>query len=240
MSDEREVLLNLRDVGKTYADPNAPDAEWVLRGISLVLRRGASFAILGPSGCGKSSLLNIIGGIDRPTSGEVVLEGADLGKLDDDRLSAVRRDKIGFIFQFHYLLPQCTVMENVLVPVLADPKRDVMKARETRARELLDRVGLGHRLGHRPSQLSGGEKQRVAVVRALINEPVLLLADEPTGALDQANAHNLAELLVELNREQNVTLIVVTHDRPFAERMQRVHTLVGGELHEARTAAQSR
>jgi ABC-type lipoprotein export system ATPase subunit len=234
MSDERDILLSLRDVRKTYGDPLAPDAEWVLKGVSLKLRRGESLSILGPSGCGKSSLLNVIGGVDRPTSGEVLLDGADLARLGDDRLSAVRRDKLGFIFQFHYLLPQCTVLENVLVPVLADPAGGRMKARETRARELLERVGLGHRHDHRPSQLSGGEKQRVAVVRALINEPVLLLADEPTGALDRANAHNLAELLVELNREQNVTLIVVTHDRPFAERMQRVHTLENGDLRELR------
>jgi ABC-type lipoprotein export system ATPase subunit len=231
MNETGQTLLSLRDVRRTYGTAASPDAEWVLDGVSLEMRRGESLSILGPSGSGKSSLLNVVGGIDRPTSGQVLLDGTDLGKLDDDGLSAVRREKIGFTFQFHYLLPQCTVIENVLIPVLAGgADRERMAARRARAGELLDRVGVGHRLNHRPSELSGGEKQRVAVVRALINEPALLLADEPTGSLDRTNARNLGDLLIELNREQGVALIVVTHDRTFAERLQRVFTLENGKL----------
>jgi lipoprotein-releasing system ATP-binding protein len=223
----------------------------VLRGISLEMARGESLAIIGPSGSGKSTVLNIIGTLDRPTSGQVVLEGQDLSQLDDTELAAVRNQQIGFVFQSHYLLPQCTVLENVLVPTLASPpslgasarpqvgpRRNAVEAgkatsrngAEERAQQLLERVGLGQRLAHRPGQLSGGERQRVAVVRALINQPKLLLADEPTGALDRAAAQDLGQLLVDLNREQGVTLIVVTHALELARRMGRVLELRDGML----------
>ncbi len=212
----------------------------VLRGVSLRVERGESLAVVGPSGSGKSTLLHIIGTLDRPTSGRVLLEQTDLATLDDAVLAAVRNRRIGFVFQQHYLLPQCTVWENVLLPTLArasasdsqnaDPNRSEPPA--ARARRLLERVGLGQRLAHRPGQLSGGERQRVAVVRALINRPQLLLADEPTGALDQAAATALGQLLVELNREEGVTLIVVTHALELARRMDRLFRLEAGKLVE--------
>ena len=184
----------------------------------------------GPSGSGKSTLLNIIGTLDDPTRGRVFLREQDLAQLDELQLAAVRNRQIGFIFQAHHLLPQCTVLENVLVPTLASPESAQRKSAPERARRLLDRVGLGGRIDHRPGQLSGGERQRVAVVRALINQPELLLADEPTGALDRAAAEELARLLIELNREERVTLILVTHAPDLAARMKRVFELQDGRL----------
>ena len=223
-------LLTLAEVIKRYESvDNAAPVE-VLRGITLEIAQGESLAIVGPSGSGKSTLLNIIGTLDRPTSGQVKLEGKDLGQLNETQLAAVRNRQIGFIFQSHYLLPQCTVLENVLVPTLADSDRSMRDGAEERARKLLQRVGLGERLSHRPGQLSGGERQRVAAVRALINQPKLLLADEPTGSLDRASSEQLGELLVALNREQNVSLIVVTHALELAKRLSRVLELRDGKL----------
>jgi len=190
--------------------------------------RGESIAIVGPSGCGKSTLLNLIGTLDQPTDGTIAFDGRDLNALSDDELAVLRNREMGFIFQIHHLLPQCSVMENVLVPTLAHGRATT--ADEERARRLLDRVGLGERLSHRPGQLSGGERQRVAVVRALINEPQLLLADEPTGALDQATADQLGQLLVELNAEEKVTLITVTHSKSLADQMARTVELNDGQI----------
>jgi lipoprotein-releasing system ATP-binding protein len=224
------VLLELNGVTKSYeATADAP-AVPVLKGVNLRLEAGETVAIVGPSGSGKSTLLNIIGTLDRPTSGSVRLDGRDLTALDDTGLAAFRSRQIGFIFQLHHLLPQCTVLENVLVPTLAGGPEKRAEPPEVRARRLLQRVGLTERLNHRPGQLSGGERQRVAVARALINEPKLLLADEPTGALDRAAADNLANLLVELNREEGVALIVITHAQDFAQRMGRVLELRDGML----------
>lgn len=233
-------LLELIEVTKRFGAPDSDAALTVLRGISLRVERGESLAVVGPSGSGKSTLLHIIGTLDRPSSGRVLLEGSDLATLDDAQLAAVRNRRIGFVFQQHYLLPQCTVWENVLVPTLARAGSDAAapnpetpgESVEARAERLLRRVGLGARLGHRPGQLSGGERQRVAVVRALINRPQLLLADEPTGALDHAAAGALGQLLVELNREEGVTLIVVTHALELARRMGRVLRLEEGRLVE--------
>lgn len=223
-------LLILNEVSKRYESlDSAPPLE-ILRGVTFEVAGGESIAIVGPSGSGKSTLLNIIGTLDRPTSGQVTLEGNDLSRLTDAQLAAVRNRQIGFIFQSHYLLPQCTVMENVLVPTLADSESKLRYGAEERARKLLECVGLEKRLGHRPGQLSGGERQRAAVVRALINQPKLLLADEPTGSLDRAAAEELGELLVKLNREQTVTLIVVTHALDLAKRMARVLELRDGKL----------
>jgi len=227
-------LLDLRHVTKRHAAAGAVAAVPVLDGVSLEVRRGAALAIVGPSGSGKSTLLQIIGTLDRPDSGTVTLDGQDLAALDEDALAAVRNRKLGFVFQSHFLLPQCTALENVLVPTLARTGRPSGfapgEASVDRARRLLDRVGLGQRLDHRPGQLSGGERQRVAVVRALINEPSLLLADEPTGALDHASATALGQLLIELNREEGVTLIVATHALDLAQRMGRVLKLLDGKL----------
>ncbi len=223
-------LLRLVDVSKRYESPTSDGSVPVLREVTLEIGRGESVSIVGPSGSGKSTLLNIMGTLDRPSSGQVLLDGRELNQLDDIQLAAVRNREIGFIFQSHHLLPQCTVLENVLVPTLANNDAALHNGAVERAKQLLEKVGLGARLTHRPGQLSGGERQRVAVVRALINQPKLLLADEPTGALDRASAQNLADLLVQLNREDGVTLIVVTHALDLAKRMSRVLELRDGKL----------
>lgn len=225
-------LLKLDAVTKQYGSPDGAAPLTVLRDIGLEVAAGESLAIVGPSGSGKSTLLQIMGTLDRPTSGHVLLEGKDVSRLDDFELAAVRNRDIGFVFQAHYLLPQCNVLENVLVPTLAPAKRAVRhegaEAVEKRAERLLKRVGLGERAAHRPGELSGGERQRAAVVRALINCPRLLLADEPTGALDHATAQALGQLLSELNKEERVTLIVVTHSRELAQIMGRTLELEDG------------
>ena len=227
MSNETP-LLQLENISREFPSAENGEPLRVLRGLSLGIDHGESIAIVGPSGCGKSTLLNIIGTLDQPTTGKVTLDGQDLNTLDDNALAALRNRKIGFIFQSHHLLPQCTVMENVLVPTLAHGQATATD--EERGQRLLERVDLGERLAHRPGQLSGGERQRVAVVRALINQPKLLLADEPTGALDQTTADKLGQLLVELNQEENVTLITVTHSADLANRMARTLELLDGQL----------
>jgi lipoprotein-releasing system ATP-binding protein len=232
------TLLTLSNVTKRYDSPGRGNSLTVLDDISLQLERGQSLAIVGPSGSGKSTLLQIIGTLDRPSSGTVQLDGQDLNQLNDIELAAVRNRKLGFVFQFHYLLPQCTVLENVLIPTLAKVKLPPhssappasIEAAESRANRLLKRVGLAERINHRPGELSGGERQRVAVVRALINQPWLLLADEPTGSLDHASAQQLGQLLVELNREEGVTLIVVTHAKELAAKMGKQLELKDGKL----------
>ncbi len=231
MSESKaDNLLCVSDVRMVYEGPAGGQPVQVLDGISLSVSAGESVGIVGPSGSGKSTLLNIIGGLDRPTSGTVALGGRTFSALSEPELADVRSRQIGFVFQLHHLLPQCTVLENVLLPTLPIRKSLDADAVCKRAETLLQRVGLGDRLHHRPPQLSGGERQRAAVVRALINEPCLLLADEPTGSLDHETASRLADLLVELNRESAVALIVVTHSRELAERLDHRHTLRDGEL----------
>jgi ABC-type lipoprotein export system ATPase subunit len=227
---EAGPLLQLQNVSKRYDSPESGEHLHVLRNVTFEVGRGSSLSIVGPSGSGKSTLLNIIGTLERPTSGTVVLSGRDLSGLDDKELAVVRNQKIGFVFQSHYLLPQCSVLENVLVPTLPDKARRKDSTVVDRAKGLLQRVGLAERMNHRPGQLSGGERQRVAVVRALINQPELLLADEPTGALDGAAAAELTRLLLELNRAEGVTLIVVTHALDLARQMGCVYELRQGEL----------
>ncbi|SRR6266498_3860765 len=223
-------LLKLEKVSKTYVGTESASSVTVLREVDLELAGGDSVAIIGPSGSGKSTLLNILGTLDHPTGGRVWLAGQDLSRLEEAQLAAIRNRQIGFIFQAHHLLPQCTVLENVLVPTLAERKSKARDGAVERAETLLQRVGLGQRLHHRPGQLSGGECQRVAVVRALINQPKLLLADEPTGALDRASAQGLSRLLVDLNREEHVTLVVVTHALDLARQMDRLLELRDGQL----------
>jgi lipoprotein-releasing system ATP-binding protein len=222
-----DPLLQLRGVTKSF--PVGDSTVSVLRNASLALATGSSTAIVGPSGSGKSTVLNLIGTLDRPDSGEILFEGADLTRLNPAELARFRNRKIGFIFQAHHLLPHCTVLENVLVPALAFQDRAPDEVVQ-RARQLLDRVGLGARLDHLPGRLSGGERQRAAVVRALVNAPSLLLADEPTGALDRVSAGEIGTLLVELNREQKVTLLVVTHSQELAARMERTLEMRDGAL----------
>jgi ABC-type lipoprotein export system ATPase subunit len=224
---EAQPLMVLENVTKCYDSPGGEVAPAVLQEVSLTVAAGESVAIVGPSGSGKSTLLNIMGTLDRPTSGRVLLDRQDLSDLGDNALAAFRNQRIGFVFQLHHLLPQCTALENVLVPTLAGGGP---KDADDRARQLLERVGLKDRMDYRPGQLSGGERQRVAVARALINRPALLLADEPTGSLDRAAAEHLADLLAELNHEEGVTLVVVTHSAPLAERMGRMIELRDGHL----------
>lgn len=218
------TLMQLHGVGKSFPAQTSGGGEvCILKGIDLRLERGERIAILGPSGCGKSTLLNLMGSLDRPTAGSIWFEGQDLGGLKERALARVRNKKIGFVFQQHHLLPQCSVLENVLLPTLAFGRSG--RAVVQKAEALLARVGLSDHMGHFPGQLSGGECQRVAVVRALINDPVLLLADEPTGALDEENARAIGSLLIQLNEERGVTLVVVTHSRELALAVGSVHVL---------------
>ena len=202
----------------------------VLCGVDLDVASGESVAIVGPSGSGKTTLLQLLGALDLPDAGTVSIDGQDLAALDEKARNGLRNRRLGFVFQLHHLLPQLTVLENVLVPAWAAGEA---AARTDRARDLLDRVGLKARLGHRPGQLSGGERQRVALVRALILEPALLLADEPTGSLDHAGAEALGDLLLDLNRDEQVTLITVTHSRELAGRHARSLLLQDGVLKPA-------
>jgi len=202
----------------------------ILGGVDLQMRRGDALAVTGPSGSGKSTLLYILGTLERPTAGSVRLLGEDAFARKDAELARYRNQKIGFIFQDHHLLPQCDVLENVLIPALAGSGAGAAESK--RALELLDRVGLKSRVTHRPAQLSGGERQRVAVCRALINQPILLLADEPTGNLDRTNAESIGDLLLELNRSQQTLLICVTHSAELAAKFPRRAELVDGRLVE--------
>ena len=225
-------MVELIEVTKDYGEAGQATGLHVLKGISLNIDKGQSLVIVGPSGCGKSTLLNIMGGLDHPTSGRVLFDGRDLSKVGDHELAKMRNRDIGFVFQLHHLLPQCTVLENVLIPTLAGREGLATKAVRARAETLLDRVGLKDRMSHRPGELSGGQRQRVAVARALINEPKLLLADEPTGSLDEATSDGITELLVQLNRDEGVTLVVVTHSQKLASRLGRVTELDGGQVRE--------
>lgn len=218
--------LTVRDVSKEFPTRTGPLV--VLRGCSFELARGENLAILGPSGSGKSTLLQIVGTLDRPTSGEVLLGGDDPFQLSEPRLAVFRNERIGFVFQDHHLLPQCTVLENVLVPTLASG--GATEDAFDRARMLLDRVGLADRLDHRPAELSGGERQRAAIARALIRRPMLLLADEPTGNLDRTTAASIGDLLLELQQLEQTMLVVVTHSLELAARFQRKVELDAGRL----------
>jgi len=202
----------------------------VLRGVSLTLAAGENLAIVGPSGSGKSTLLSILGTLERPTTGRVMLDGVDPAQLDEPALARFRNTRIGFVFQDHYLLPQCTAWENVLVPAI--PLGPIRAETLAWARWLLEQVGLADRLAHRPAELSGGERQRVALARAMINRPALLLADEPTGNLDRTTAARVADLLVALPRQQQAMFIVVTHSPQLAARADRQLELDDGRLRE--------
>lgn len=222
------ILLQVLEVTKRYPTPQGPLS--VLEGINLSLARGDAVSIVGPSGCGKSTLLYILGALEPPSGGTVTLDGRNPFELPERELAAFRNKQIGFIFQDHCLLPQCTVLENVLVPTLvADHRHDYVK----RAKELLQQVGLTDRLDHRPSELSGGEKQRVALARALIRRPLLMLCDEPTGNLDRESAETVASLLLDLHRQQETILVVVTHSAELAARFPRRFELRNRQLHHA-------
>lgn len=207
-------MLEVNGLIKEYPSPSG--SLRILSGINLKLDRGDAASIMGPSGSGKSTLLYALGGLEPPTSGNVIYDGRRIYDLSADQLAAFRRDSVGFVFQDHCLLPQCTALENVLIPTFTASKPDPSLTQ--RARRLLDAVGLGHRLDHRPGELSGGEKQRCAIARALIYSPGLLLCDEPTGNLDHSTAAAVADLLFSLQKEANTTLVVVTHSAEFGGR----------------------
>ena len=223
-----EVVLQARDVHKSFRQ--GPVTLNVLQGINLEVRAGERVAIVGASGSGKTTLLQLLGGLDEPTSGHVLVDGQDIHELGEEARGNLRNRAIGFVYQFHHLLPEFSALENVAMPLLV--RR--MKTSEARARAsaLLERVGLGERLDHRPYQLSGGERQRAAVARALVTEPRLILADEPTGNLDGVNAESVFTLLLELNRERRTSLVVVTHDLRLAARMERMLEIEQGLLGE--------
>jgi lipoprotein-releasing system ATP-binding protein len=224
------MSLAVRDLSKDYPTRSGPLP--ILRGVNLSLDRGESLAVMGPSGSGKSTLLHILGTLDHPTAGTVTLDGTDPFALPEAELAAFRNRQIGFVFQDHHLLPQCSVLENVLVPTLVSRGTDPAVA-EGYARELLQRVGLAERLDHRPAELSGGERQRVAVARALVLKPALLLADEPTGNLDRKTAQAVGELLLELHRQENTVLVVVTHSPELARLLPRRAEMADGALVDA-------
>jgi lipoprotein-releasing system ATP-binding protein len=215
-------------VAKEYATRGEPLV--VLREVSFALSAGENVAILGPSGCGKSTLLHLIGTLDEPTSGTITLRGENPFSMNEPQLAHFRNRNIGFVFQDHHLLPQLSVLENVLVPTLAEGRPNNKQV--DRARDLIARVGLAARIEHRPAELSGGERQRVAAARALIQNPILLLADEPTGSLDRTNAQAMGDLLLELQQQENTMLIVVTHSTELAGQMSRRLELDDGKLSE--------
>lgn len=228
----QNISVKLGNISKSYPQFEGAEQNWILRDLSLEIESGASVAVVGPSGSGKSTLLNIVGALDTPDSGTVEVNGESLAGLSETELASKRATCIGIVFQLHHLLPQCTVLENALLPSLASAAKAEPGAAHERATALLKRIGLEHRLNHHPGQLSGGERQRVAVVRALINRPSILLADEPTGSLDRKAAAGLADLLVELNTEDGISLITVTHSNELAERMQQTYELVDGRLEQ--------
>src|SRR3990172_6561925 len=222
-------MLKASHLTKSYPTPRGELR--VLSDVSLGLQRGDAACIMGPSGSGKSTLLYLLGALEPPSSGTVTLDGQDPYALGEREQSAFRNRRIGFVFQDHALLPQCSVLENVLTPTLVAPPAEREAARDAdRAREILDRVGLSDRLDHRPGELSGGEKQRVALARALIRDPLLLLCDEPTGNLDSASADAVASLLLDLHARNQTILVVVTHSAPLAARFASRYTIEGGRL----------
>jgi lipoprotein-releasing system ATP-binding protein len=221
-------VLRVDRLSKHYSSPDGPLP--ILDDVSLELAPGEAVAVMGPSGSGKSTLLNILGTLDTPSSGTVTLDGQNPFTLAEPALAAFRNKQVGFVFQDHSLLPQCTVLENVLAPTLVARDGDHLE----RAEELLNRVGLSHRLTHRPSELSGGEKQRVAIARALVRRPRLLLCDEPTGNLDHRAAESVAALLLDLHRQQQTILVVVTHSQDLAAHLPRRFDLLDGRLTERR------
>jgi lipoprotein-releasing system ATP-binding protein len=222
------AVLEARDVHKSFTQ--GPVTLEVLQGVMFAVDAGERIAIVGASGSGKTTLLQILGGLDRPTTGNVFVGGQDIHDLSEDARGMLRNRALGFVYQFHHLLPEFSAVENVAMPLLIR-RTPVAEARE-QAVEILERVGLGRRLDHRPYQLSGGERQRAAVARALVTEPKILLADEPTGNLDGQNAEGVFELMLELNRERGTSLVVVTHDVRLANRMERVFEIQAGRLTE--------
>lgn len=215
-------MITVKNIHKSF------DTLEVLKGVNLEIQKGEIVSIVGPSGAGKTTLLQLIGTLDKPNSGQILINNTDFSKLSEKQLAAFRNQHIGFIFQFHQLLPEFTALENVMIPALI-ARTDTKKARK-RAHELLDYLGLSQRLEHKPSEMSGGEKQRVAVARALINQPALILADEPSGSLDSKNKEELHKLLFELRDKFELTIVIVTHDKELALLSDRVIEMKDGKI----------
>jgi len=225
------MILEAKDIHKVYHEGSK--ALPVLRGINLSIKKGGFVAVTGPSGAGKSTLLHILGGLDIPSSGAIFFHGEDIAKLSDLKLCAIRNKKIGFVFQFYHLLPEFTVLENVLMPALISPRPEAKSQKsgiKAEAMELLIQMGLGERLGHFPAQLSGGEKQRVAMARALINKPEILFCDEPTGNLDSKSGSDIISLIKKINLENKMTVILVTHNLELAKSADYLYHLKDGVL----------
>lgn len=220
------TVLEARALGKTYREGRLDTP--VFDGLDLAVARGETVAIIGASGAGKSTLLHLLGGLDTPSSGEVIVDGQPMARLDDAARGRLRNRALGFIYQFHHLLPEFTALENVMLPLLV--RGASAREAEAPARELLEAVGIGHRLAHKPGELSGGERQRCAVARALVTQPAAVLGDEPTGNLDEHSAGVVFDLLLALNRARGTALVLVTHDRRLARRLDRVLELKGGRL----------
>lgn len=220
------AILNCENLSKTYHDGTNSVA--VLKGINFTVQPGERIAIVGPSGSGKSTLLHLLGGLDKPTAGEVSINSTNWQQLSEKQRCQLRNRQLGFVYQFHHLLPEFTALENVCMPLLLADKS--VNEAQTQAEEILDQVGLSKRLDHKPSQLSGGERQRVAIARALVHQPQCVLADEPTGNLDHATALKVFEIMLGLNQRFNTALIIVTHDSQLADQMDRVLTIQDGLL----------
>jgi lipoprotein-releasing system ATP-binding protein len=229
VSQDRDAVLACRNLVKEFSDVGR--TLQVLSGANLTVTKGERLAIIGESGAGKTTLLQLLGGLDLPTSGQVLVQGQDIAKLNETDRGLMRNRSLGFVYQFHHLLPEFSALENVAMPLLL--RKDPIETIQSSATELLVRVGLGDRLHHRPGELSGGERQRAAVARALITRPAVVLADEPTGNLDHRTGEKVFQLMLELNREYGCSLIVVTHDLQLAGRMDRVLHLVDGILRES-------
>jgi lipoprotein-releasing system ATP-binding protein len=236
MSGRMTPLVQAEGLGKTYAD--GPTEVQVLRGLDLVITPGESVAIMGESGVGKSTLLHILGLLDGPTTGRLIFDGTDVLRLSEAEQAALRNRSVGFVFQFHHLLPDFTAVENVMLPALIG--REPASAARARAEQLLERVGLVDRRDHRPGEMSGGEQQRVAVARAVMRRPRLLLADEPTGSLDPATGDRVQALMMELNADAGSSLVIATHNARLAATMGRTLRLVDGRLEDTTAAVEGR